>query len=257
MSTREALIDGDILAWRIGAGSEGLSQKHIHRLVDKTINNILRNTNADIYTVFFSDPTGANYRKDIFPLYKANRKAPKPSNHPIVVDSIYMQDDEGTNVVFASNEEADDKIGIAMTDSVEGHTTICCSIDKDLLQIPGEHYNWVRNEHKTIDEETARNNFWTQVLVGDSTDNITGLVGLGCPGVGTKRSWKILEGCHTEAEYYRETLAAYTRSLAKNDYEFVEICARLLVTGQLVKIRRYKGEIWTPPIITPKEPTNP
>ena len=63
-------------------------------------------------------------------------------------------------------------------------STIICSPDKDVLyQCVGMHYNYQKGDflHTTPDE--ALKFLWKQVLMGDSTDNIQGI-----PGVGEKTS---------------------------------------------------------------------
>ena len=81
-----------------------------------------------------------------------------------------------------SGYEADDGIGIAAKDD-----SIICSIDKDVKQIPGEHYNFVREEFMVVDEDTASFNFWLSMLVGDTTDNVGGV-----PGIGPKKGYRHL-----------------------------------------------------------------
>jgi hypothetical protein len=65
----------------------------------------------------------------------------------------------------------------------QGEDTIICSIDKDLRTIPGKHYNLDSGVVDEVTRHDAWHNFWSQVLTGDSTDNIEGLKG--CGKVGT------------------------------------------------------------------------
>ena len=81
-----------------------------------------------------------------------------------------------------SGFEADDLVSYySYTDR---RSTIICSPDKDVLyQCVGMHFNYQKNDflHTTPDE--ALKFLWKQVLMGDSTDNIQGI-----PGVGEKTS---------------------------------------------------------------------
>ena len=66
---------------------------------------------------------------------------------------------------------------------------VICSPDKDvLLQIPGHHYNYQKNEWVNTTEESAWRFLWLQVLAGDSVDGIPGI-----PGIGMKKAEKAFE----------------------------------------------------------------
>jgi 5'-3' exonuclease len=99
--------------------------------------------------------------------------------------------------------------------------TIICGIDKDLLQIPGRHYRWPiyrygkvirESEHLTITEEEGWRNYFTQMLTGDSSDNI-----IGVEGIGIKKAAKLLSDVHTEQEMYDLVYYFYTSSLDHDD----------------------------------------
>lgn len=79
---------------------------------------------------------------------------------------------------------------------------IVISIDKDLKQIPGIHFDFYRKPSKEVDqwgqriqndmkglklvtESEAAYNFWYQMLVGDGSDNVKGVKGIG-PSKATK-----------------------------------------------------------------------
>jgi 5'-3' exonuclease len=73
--------------------------------------------------------------------------------------------------------EADDEMGVQQ--DKETMSTVICSIDKDLLQIPGRHYNFVRKEHKVVDRDQGLKHLYLQSLIGDRSDNIIGVAGIG------------------------------------------------------------------------------
>jgi hypothetical protein len=73
-------------------------------------------------------------------------------------------------------------------------THIICSPDKDLRQIPGQHYCYKTGKQHQVSAEKALWNWCMQMLCGDDTDNIAGV-----PGMGPKKSEKLLEeGCSFE-----------------------------------------------------------
>lgn len=233
-----ALIDGDILIYVIGFASNDAESYHAESRLLRSFNTILDATQCSSYRLFVSDSSG-NFRNQLFPAYKANRVQPKPVHYKHL--SNFLLDKLKAEVTWG--EEADDALGI---ESTKNKDSIIVSIDKDLLQIPGTHYNWRTNGFKIISPEEGRHRFWKQVLTGDATDNITPRVGLSCPGVGEKKAERYLEGCTADEEYYKEVLNVYTKYLP--DYDENETKARLITTAQLVKIRTTPNEIWTPPV---------
>ena len=65
---------------------------------------------------------------------------------------------------------------------------VLASIDKDLKQIPGIHYNWQKELVTDVNLLEADYWFYFQVLTGDSADGYAG-----CPGIGVKRARIVLE----------------------------------------------------------------
>lgn len=231
-----ALMDGDILLYRTGFASEDVPERIAKARLSETLGNILEAVQATTYRIFLSDSKG-NFRLQIFPNYKANRTQQKPTHHDYL-SNILVND---MKAEIAWGEEADDALGIHQTED-----TVICSIDKDLHQIPGRHFNWVTGGFRYISNSEALYRFYSQVLIGDSTDNITVKEGLSCPGIGKEKAYQALEGCITERDYVETVSYLYRRALEKEFHTDI-ITARLLKTGQLVYVRRKEGEIWTLP----------
>jgi 5'-3' exonuclease len=118
-----------------------------------------------------------NFREDLYPEYKANRaSAPKPKYYSDIRDYLYRN----YGAVITNGIEADDELGIrAAKLAKEGHPYIVASTDKDLKQIPGEHYDFVEKETWTVSAKDSVTMFYQQLLSGDSTDNIPGITGVG------------------------------------------------------------------------------
>ena len=92
-------------------------------------------------------------------------------------------------------------------------------IDKDLDTIPGNHYNYNKEEHYEVDLDTARRNFFYQLLVGDTADNIPGI-----RGIGPKKANALLD--NNNPEYWYRTV----RSLWSNKLD-MDRSARCLFMG--------------------------
>ena len=52
-------------------------------------------------------------------------------------------------------------------------------IDKDYMQFEGTIYNYRKKEFIKVSKEEAYFNFWSQMIIGDSSDNVKGVKGLG------------------------------------------------------------------------------
>ena len=232
------LIDGDILVYRTGFScKEGDPEWVANARLNKTIEDLKLNTNCRDLEIYLSDSLQNNFRSAIFPLYKANRKK---SAKPPYYEELSNRLVERYTTHVSVGQEADDELGIAANNL--GDACIIASIDKDLLQIPGVHYNWVNNTRTEITPSEGRHRFYTQILTGDATDNITPAVGLSCPGVGARKASRYLEGCSTIEEYNSQLWEVYAKHTPEHDE--VELHKRIEVTGQMVKIRQVAGEIW-------------
>jgi len=240
-----ALLDGDVICYACGFASDaaargmGLEYEPWHHQkhgVNMKLKAVLDRVDATRSTIFLSHPV--NFREHLFPDYKANRD---PNAKPYWYAEIkeYLLD---KGAVFAEQgDEADDALAIAQTEAFnKNKTTIICTNDKDLDMIPGLHYNWSKTREANgayfVDEVEGLRHFYTQMITGDSTDNIPGLF----RHTGQKATAKHkdpLDFMYTEAEMYQHVLEVYD-----GDSEFLHKIAPLLW------IKRRKGEVWRPPV---------
>lgn len=197
-----ALIDADMVAYRCAASCEPTKEKLEREPLDIAIQRadelayrILNTTQAEEHRFFLSGSD--NFRKILYPEYKANRaRLPRPEWLDPLREFLVTE----WKAEVTAGYEADDGIGIAAKEDF-----VIVSNDKDFLQIPGEHYNPVKDEFKTVDREFAVYSFWRQMLVGDSSDNVRGI-----DGIGPVRADKILRNLrpedmeHTVREYYQD-----------------------------------------------------
>jgi DNA polymerase-1 len=205
----QALIDQDLLCYRCAASAENDDLNIALYRIDELLDNILNKTQATSYRAFLTGPN--NFRKQIYPEYKANRVAPKPKHLKDLQDYSL----EKLSAEFAPESlEADDALAIYQTDD-----TIICSLDKDLLQVAGKHFSWEINgkgwsRPDTFLEQTELEGlrlFYKQCLKGDTSDNVKGIEGLG-----EKKASKLLADCSSNIEMFNQV-----RSLYGNDDEFI------------------------------------
>lgn len=234
-----ALIDADIVIYRVGYTTENEDGFVAIARARDMLEGMLAEVGATEYRSFISDSAN-NYRLKIFPEYKANRVQPKPKHYQLIKDYIYS--DWGGELAF--EQEADDALGIEQSKCFsENYESVICSIDKDLHQIPGKHYNFVKKELYEVTEAEGIKFFYQQLLTGDTVDNIKG-----CPGIGAVKSAKLLSLVDNAEDYYKVVKTAYKVAFDKlfeiSDDELEEL---IITTGQLLWIRKKENEFWLPP----------
>lgn len=213
----KALIDADIVAYRVACTLEDDdAEDFVYARAEDLIDNILVNTEATEYRLFLTGKN--NFRYTIYPEYKAHR----PKEKPFWLEKCRQYLIATFNAEVVDGQEADDALGIAQTED-----TIICSIDKDLLMIPGRHYNFVKDEFQEVTNDSGMRHFYMQCLTGDRSDNIKGI-----EQIGPKKAEKILVSCVTEQELFNAVREAYS-----NDEEF-------LMNGRVLWIRRKENEDW-------------
>ena len=173
---------------------------HMKKTMRKNIDGMMKEIERECFMGDFRVAVKGrgNFRKDIAPSYKTNRpdldddmKAALNYGHD------YMKD--RWEAVEADGMEADDLVSIWAYQAREADEQyVICGIDKDLLQIPGNHYNFKKRTHQFIDDDQGHLLLMTQCLTGDRTDNIPGIT-----GVGPKKAEKILSGVPMERRWNR------------------------------------------------------
>jgi 5'-3' exonuclease len=213
----KALIDADIVAYRVACTlQEDDAEDFVYARAEDLVDQILVNTEATEYRLFLTGKN--NFRYSIYPEYKAHR----PTEKPFWLEKCRQYLIATFNAEVIDGQEADDALGIAQTED-----TIICSIDKDLLMIPGRHYNFVKDEFQEVTNDSGMRHFYMQCLTGDRSDNIKCI-----ENIGPKKAEKILAGCVTEQELFNAVRDAYS-----NDEEF-------LMNGRVLWIRRKENEDW-------------
>jgi len=227
----KCLIDGDIICYRAAAGTEGSHPDDTIDKVDALMDYIVGQTvvfptkdNLECYL------TGkGNFRFEVAKTtpYKGNRKdVVKPTNLPEARQHLI----DKWGAVVSQGEEADDLIGIASARG-DPETTVVVSIDKDMLQLQGWNWNFVKDVWTKVSIDSGNKFFYTQILTGDRADAIQGV-----KGIGPVKAGKILEGLTTEQELYDACVKAYDGNTD-----------RVLENARLLWLRRYPSEMWSPP----------
>jgi DNA polymerase-1 len=227
----KCLIDGDIGIYRVGFASQDVDVGFACARMDKWVEDILKANNTSEFSIFLTSEDKSNFRFHLFPEYKANRKVPKPLWYGEL--RAHLLAEWGATLV--EGREADD----AMADA-QNKDTVICSIDKDLDQIPGRHYDFVKDVVYDVSPAQGTRFFYLQLLMGDRTDNVGGI-----EGVGPKGAAKILD--NSDGDYFGACKRAYTEKYGVKRGEEL-----MLLYGRLLKIG---GDLWEFPEEENKEDT--
>lgn len=220
------LIDSDTLCYAAAAVSEGQSAELARYNVIQSIESIFYQLNSEDYTLYLTGDK--NYRYEVYPEYKANRKQARPQFLTDVRD--YVQ--HNYNVILSDGIEADDEVSIDAKILSDYDTDfIVVHIDKDLDQIVGKHFNPKKVSEYIVSPLDAMRFFYYQMLVGDAADNVKGAM-----GIGPKKAEKILAGLTTEIDLYNAVKAHYGCE------------EELKMNADVLWIQKERGVLWSPPV---------
>lgn len=148
--------------------------------------------------VYVTSQDKSNFRFDIAKTkpYKGHRTGEKPTHFQACYDYLV----EHWNAIVVYGMEADDALAMEQarcwaeiyreeSTLTDMDITAICSTDKDLLQVPGYHWNFNKKALTYINQVEGDRFLAKQWLMGDSTDNIPG-----CPRIGDKTADKIIKG---------------------------------------------------------------
>ena len=155
----------------------------------------------DVEKVITFNGSKGNFRKLITKKYKANRK--KQELPPLLHD-MHKYVKEQYNSIFGFGIETDDLVArywYQLTQEFGRDSVMIVSIDKDYKQFPCLMYNY-HYKHKVIldiSEQEALYNFYEQMIVGDTADNVNYF-----KGKGKKFAQKYFVDCKSKYQYTKK-----------------------------------------------------
>jgi len=176
-----ALIDGDLAIYRATVAAQttidtgdGLGVTDIvdpdqaARAAFRTIKDWTKRAGCSSAIVCLS--SGDNFRKKIFPAYKANRTSEKPAAYQYAIEQIASE----YKLYREPGLEADDLMGIAGTS--EAGQFVIVSTDKDMRTIPGIVFNPDKDKRpRPVRLALADHNWMAQTMMGDTVDGYGGI----------------------------------------------------------------------------------
>lgn len=239
MTPSKLMLDGDILLFTASVAVEletrwddevwtlESNANDAVRILDEQIATFEENTGIASSDFVFALSDKKNFRFDVCPTYKSNRKG---SRKPLCYPSVKEYLINNYETLSLPNIEGDDVLGLYVDED-----TGIWSTDKDLKQIPGLH--WDGDDWEIVTEEEGDRFFFYQVLAGDAADGYGG-----CPGVGPVKANRILDNdCSWEA-----VVKAYEKAkLCEADALITAGMARILHPGEY-DFNKKEPILWTP-----------
>jgi len=196
------------------------------------------------YELHLTGGKKSSFRYDLYDMYKATRTGRSPARLYEIKLLIAANDPKA---FIWDKWEADDIV--VAKKRIYPDKYILASVDKDVLYaLPGKHYNYYQSQKYNIgmkwvkvDRLDAMKHHYLQTLIGDSSDNIPGI-----KGIGKKRAATILNGATTHKEMWDRVVEAYEKAgLTVID----AILTMRLVNMHQLQLVNNKWEIvlWQPP----------
>ena len=219
---------------------------------------------------------GENFRNDLATIlpYKGNREH-SPRDEVDSIKKVYHEElgahwcegfeaddamamEQWADLADSSGMNGEDPQSWDWAKVQQNATTVIASRDKDLRTVPGWHFTWwltnklkkkkeeaddgekktgITGEISWISYEESQRNFYTQMLTGDTADNIHGLY-----NIGLKSAWvKQLGEMEDEESMYEHVEEKYTNYFKGYATKF------LLETARLLHMWRRPNDEWMPP----------
>ena len=228
------LVDADSLVWSsCYRQKESPDDDGYHNLedakakFDEVFTSIINRIEDDYIidkVITFSGAIG-NFRKQISSKYKANRvDAAKPP----ILNEMHEYVKEAYDSISGKGVETDDMVATywtTLSNTFGRDEVLIVTIDKDYKQLPCliYDYHYKKQCYYNITESDARDFFYTQMICGDSADNVNY-----CKGYGPAYCKKAFKGLVSDYSYMRVVFKLYKeiyRSKARE--KFLE-CYQLL-----------------------------
>ncbi|WP_253705180.1 DNA polymerase I [Endozoicomonas ascidiicola] len=214
------------------------------RVMTNMLRSLMRQYQDSHVAVIF-DAKGKNFRHEMYSEYKATRK-PMPDDLRSQIEPIHqIVRSLGLPLLMIDGVEADDVIGTLARQATENKVdTIISTGDKDIAQLVTEHVSLIDTMNDVFtDESGVESKFGIPAhliidylaLMGDSSDNIPGM-----PGVGQKTAIALLNGIGSIdeiAERLDEVAALGFRGSKNFAEKFIEHKDIVLLSRELATIK--------------------
>lgn len=197
--------------------------------MEDRIQTIVKTANCNQYILFLTYGKCFRYKNwKVSKPYKYNRKG---SQFPPIFYGLKEHLIQNFNAYIYKGLEADDLVSYYSTVYPD---SVICSPDKDVIyQNAGTHFDYGKMQHITVTEEDAEKFLFYQLAIGDSTDGISGIQGV---GKATAEKW--FDNKSPEHTYHELVLDKYIEK-----YDFHEGINRFFENFTMVYILKTENDL--------------
>jgi DNA polymerase I len=197
------------------SNSQGMSTGALFGFI-RTILKLIDTLNPDYLACVFDGPNNKKQRQEIYEHYKSHRTKMPEDLYPQLEAAVKFCKLKGICVYMLEGVEADDTIGsIATWAQDENLDVFICSSDKDLCQLVNNHVKVVHlhKENLIIDSNKVEEIYGVKpsqivdllALMGDTSDNIPGIEGVGPKTASTWiKTYHSIDGIYDHIEEFPE-----------------------------------------------------
>ena len=186
----------------------------------KTLNKVEKY--FDIVSCYIFIKGNSNFRKELYPEYKANRPSPNP-----LIKELYKYAIEMHQAIPADNCEAEDMVYRVSKEI--NHEGLILFVDHDLLEIPSRFMNYKTGIFSKVSEKEATYNLYKKLCLSEPGDNVKT-----SPGIGEKYFQKNFHIDMTIEEYEEALFKAYLKAWKNNVEKATE---QLTLAKKLLMLR--------------------
>lgn len=206
-----------------------LYKNPVHHYTQERVDNVISSFNCKALLFCFSGPSDNTFRCSVSfeKKYKGNRSYNENyENEANDKMEVVKYIKERYPSLIYNNLEADDLLCM-----LQDEDTFIYSKDKDLLQIPGMHWDIQKEVFFEVSQSEGLSFLMEQMVTGDTTDNITGI-----QGSGPVAAKKILEGVTVKNQAFAVMMAYF------NKYGIVNGIDCFVESWNLLKLRGNRGD---------------
>ena len=233
-----------------------INESMLRHMILNSIRNYQKRYSADYGQIVLCTDASNPWRRDYFPLYKANRKKSREADDKdwqLIFDTLHevkmeIKENFPYKYMYVENCEADDIIAVLTKHATED--VMIVSGDKDFQQLQKYDYvkQWSPNLNKEIYCEDAQMFLEEHILKGDKSDGIPNILSNDdCLDLGIRQTplrKPVLEkylriSIENDDKYYRN----YLRNQTLIDFEFIPEDIENAILSEFEKTEPVHGRV--------------
>ena len=236
-----------------------INENMLRHMILNSCRNYQRRYGPDYGQIVLCTDAANPWRRDFFPLYKANRKKSREADDKdwkLIFDTLHkvkmeIKDNFPYKYMYVSECEADDIIAVLVKHAPEGEDILIVSGDKDFQQLHkfDNVRQWSPNLNKMVDCPDAKLFLKEHILKGDKSDGVPNILSNDdCLDAGIRQTpmrKAILEKylritIENDDKYYRN----YLRNQTLIDFEMIPERINDAILSEYQQVEPVRGKVF-------------